>query len=653
MRRVLPILLAILGTFVVAAPAGADYYPGASLISADYDRLEQGDDATTFTALSADGKYAVLQTRARNFFADDDPDPDGQYRTGGIFRYELATKKLEKVADGNLFDEATNNLIRRGAANPAISADGRYVAFTTVEGLVPADTNDNVDVYVRDMTLPTSDPGAYDLVSAKDGGDVPATWGPPDFPTIGGKPGANISRGISISDDGQRVAFFTEVASDLPDEAAVDTPAGQLFVRDRSTNTTTLETVNRDTGGPAGGAVGAAISGDGSTVTWTGKDADVQTRFLRGEDPQDVFYYYLWRRIDDGPAAETRRITGLADPDDPRCPSDQQTIFDATSTGPCYGPLAEQEGLRSSIASQVPAISRDGYKLAYLTAGGPRPNANTAPVLDVWTTDMSPGVSRKDGTQQITQATSRSEELTSGSITGLAMTPDATHLAIVTARTTFAGGLLTPLNDFRAVPTTRELYAIDLEKMTIDRAAKSYSNADIDADVNPAVSIADGGKLIAFTSVAGNLFYGDANGTTDAFVVTRKPTDGTVDPPPPPPPPPPVTIEHKLSAKATSMPGGLVDLAVKVPTGGELNAKATGRVTRKGEVRSLAIAGGRSTDKGTIDLQLQLVKRYAKNLKKQGQIKATVHLDFVFSLGGDRIKDAVPVVFAQKAKRKR
>ena len=80
------------------------------------------------------------------------------------------TKALEKVADGDLFDEATNDFLRRGASNPSISADGRYVAFATAEPLVPADLNDNVDVYVRDMAVADRQPGAYDLVSARDGG---------------------------------------------------------------------------------------------------------------------------------------------------------------------------------------------------------------------------------------------------------------------------------------------------------------------------------------------------------------------------------------------------------------------------------------------------------------------------------------------------
>ena len=73
----------------------------------------------------------------------------------------------------------------------------------------------------------------------------------------------------------------------------------------------------------AGGALRrAGISADGTTVAWTGQNAGAQTRFLGGENAGPSFLYYLWRRVADGPSAPTRRITGLADPDDPACPPD-------------------------------------------------------------------------------------------------------------------------------------------------------------------------------------------------------------------------------------------------------------------------------------------------------------------------------------------
>ncbi|HEX5982975.1 MAG TPA: hypothetical protein VFY69_02095, partial [Solirubrobacterales bacterium] len=215
MRRLVA-LAVLLPALLAPASASAFYGYGAQIVSADFVRQEQGDDATVFAAISADGRYVAIQTRARNFFADDDPDPPGRYRAGGIFRFDLATKALEKVADGDLFDEETNAFVRRGASNPSISADGRYVAFATAEPLLAADLNDHVDVYVRDMDVPIGSAGAYDLVSARDGGDVPASYGSPSVPTPGSEPGSDVSRGVAISADGTKVAFRTEVASDLP-----------------------------------------------------------------------------------------------------------------------------------------------------------------------------------------------------------------------------------------------------------------------------------------------------------------------------------------------------------------------------------------------------------------------------------------------------
>ncbi len=230
----------------------ADGAQGALLVSADYERLEQGDDTTDYAAISADGRYVVLETQSRNFFADDDPDPPGAYRKGGIFRFDLQTRALAKVADGNLYDESSNDFMRIGASRPSISAGGRYVAFSTAEPLVPADVNENIDVYVRDMDFPIGTPGAFDLVSARDGGEEPADYGPPAFPLPGSEPGAAITRGTAISADGSRVAFLTEAPSDLPARPGVDTPAGQVFLRDRDAETTTLVTARRD---PESGAM--------------------------------------------------------------------------------------------------------------------------------------------------------------------------------------------------------------------------------------------------------------------------------------------------------------------------------------------------------------------------------------------------------------
>ena len=137
-------------------------------------------------------------------------------------------------------------LIFRGAESPSVSADGRYVAFDTAQQLVPQDTNENVDVYVRDMDVPLiadrKDSGAYTLVSAKSGGEEPAAYAPRDppwrapnrAPTCGRtrRSGRRALRGVPDHRTGVR----------FPDGTAVDTPSEQLFVRDLQAKTTTLVT---------------------------------------------------------------------------------------------------------------------------------------------------------------------------------------------------------------------------------------------------------------------------------------------------------------------------------------------------------------------------------------------------------------------------
>ncbi len=435
LRLLAAIAIALAVGLTPPATTVAFYGNGAQIVSADFELLEQGDDSTVFAAISADGRYVAIQTFARNFFDDTDPDPPGQYRAGGVFRFDLQTQALEKVADGNLIDEGSEAFLRRGASNPSISADGHFVAFATAEPLVSADANQNVDVYVRDMAIPIGAAGAFDLVSARDGGDVPAS-----YESASGS-GSDLSRGVAISADGRRVAFRTVVASDLPAAADPGVPAGQVFLRDRLADSTTLVTAKREAGAmtdqPAGGALGAALSADGTTVAWTGANAGAQTRILTGENADPNFLYYLWRRVADGPSAPTRRITGIADPDDPSCPADAATVFDQTSTGPCFGPLTDQEANRSGIGAQLPALSEDGRIVAFLTGAGPRPNASTGSGLDLYVTEMTPGLTRKESTIELTRDPPTFDQATSSPISSLAMAADGHYLALTTVRTNF------------------------------------------------------------------------------------------------------------------------------------------------------------------------------------------------------------------------
>lgn len=659
----------LVGLLVSAPSAHAIYGPaaggfGADIVSVDNVSDEQGNAPTTDAAISADGRYVVFQTRATNFFESDggvvgahgvesDAEPPGTLREGGIFRYDRVTGAIALVADGNeTHTEGPEKgaLIFRGAQNPSISADGRYVVFSTAQQLVSQDTNENVDVYVRDMNVPLTagrkGSGAYTLVSAKDGGEEPATYAPRSPPLPGANPGAEVWPNTSISADGRYVVFrTTELKSNLPDHAAVDTSPGQLFVRDLQAKTTILlsrepTNVKYSSGDPAGGVTGpATISADGTTVAWVATNASTQTRFLPGESPVSDQPYYLWRRWHE-PGAVTRRITGLADPDDPACPPGGEVIpTEPTATGPCYGPLSEQESSLSSIAGATPGLSADGYTVAFLAGAALRPNVTKSNGLDVFLTSMAPGVTRKAGTRELTLGVSSGNPGSTPSIDSLALSPDGSTIAFTSLRDSFVLPEPKPVGAFRPQPTASDLYVIDLTADTLERAVVGNEGGDLNESVSVNPTLTQHGSTVAFASLASNLIFGDANGASDAFTATLQAPAGTAAPPEGV-----NATQGGFSLTATASPelglhvkrgkdGGLV-LLVETPGPGTLTARARGTIATKSgkKIRKkqvpLAHASGAARSEGTTTLTLHLASKYAKDLKPGGKLKALVTVSF-------------------------
>ena len=172
----------------------------------------------------------------------------------GVWRRDLQTGAVEQVAGGD-------------AQVPSISEDGRYVSFTTNEGAsLPAITNGQLDehpareavnVYVRDMSVRADAAGAYTVASAPDGSSAPLTYQPPEG--LEQSLGSVAASRSAMSSDGRYVAFVTTAVSDLVEP---ETPADQVAVRDMSTNETKLVSVEYENG-PTSRPVTTAIGGSG------------------------------------------------------------------------------------------------------------------------------------------------------------------------------------------------------------------------------------------------------------------------------------------------------------------------------------------------------------------------------------------------------
>jgi Tol biopolymer transport system component len=711
-RRRLSIFIAlgVLCGLALAASAQAIYGPlagglGAEIVSVDRASDEQADAPTTDADISANGRYVVFETRATNFFENDgvpggDPEPPGICREGGIFRYDRDTGELALVADGT--EVAANaggecepsHVLVRGAENPSISADGQYVAFSSAQQLVPHvnEHNENVEVYRRDMNVPLSadraDSGAYTLVSAQNGSEAPPVYEAHNPPLAGGDPGAEVWPNTAISANGEYVLFrAAELASSLPEGSTATTPPDQLFVRDIATKTTTLITREKsgepEAGGPAGGAGGpASISADGSTVAWVGSKASSQTVFLPGEDLDETIPYYLWQRWQEA-GATTRRITGIADPEDPQCGPGEGIEQNPVRTGPCYGPLTYPEDSVTAITSP-PSLSADGYTVAFLTGSGLRPLTPKADALDMFLTSMRPGVTRKAGTRELTLAVNGAEGDGSAPITSLALSADGSHIVFVSQRNAFVLPEPDPLGSFSQSALRSELYVIDLSADTLERAVVGLEGAEPSGPTLANPTLSEDGSTLAFVSEASNLVFGDANKAADAFTATLQAPGGTAALP--------AGVNagsggFSLTAVASPELGvsvrrakdGGITLLVETPGPGKLVAEARGTIpksassakvsasahARKAPARAskakpkstpgakkktppavlLASASATAPSEGTTTLTLHLSSKYVKDLQRARKLDANITIDFTPPAPAEALSDEVSATF--------
>lgn len=655
-------LLALVCSLALTSTARAIYGPsaggfGAELVSVDNTSDEQANAPTTDADISEDGRYVVFQTKATNFFEDDGEtqqereaaEPPGTLREGGIFRYDRETGQLQIVASGNLVvseGKEAGKVLVRGAQNPSVSAEGRYVVFVTGEQLVPQDENDNLDVYVRDMNMPLTvepkDSGAFTLASAQNDSEAPPVYDDSSIatPIPGGDPGTQLWPNTSISANGRYVLFRTaEVPSSLPEGAIPTTEPNQLFVRDLLDKTTTLVTRTMASSSPAGGAEGpATISADGSTVAWVGAAAPAQSVFLSGEDLDESIPYYLWRRWQE-PRAPTRRVTGIADPEDPECPAGASIVLSPTAEGPCYGPLSYPESDLAAINDEAPGLSEDGYTVAFLAGSELRPDTTKPDALDLFLTSMKPSVTRKQGTSELTLAVKQAQGDSSGSITSVALSSDGSHIAFISQRNVFALPEPQLLGSVSATAQQAELYVVDLNTQTMERAVLGSEGVEPNGSTGDNPTLSADGSTLAFTSAASNLIFGDANGFPDAFTATLQAPGGTAVAPSNF-----NAVQNGFSLIGSASPelglsvkraaNGTLILLVETPGAGRLTAQADGAITIKRGKKTrkkkvvLAQASGVTHAEGTATLELHLASKYAGDLKKAGKLKALITIDF-------------------------
>ncbi|MDQ3991485.1 MAG: hypothetical protein M3245_04135 [Actinomycetota bacterium] len=280
---------AIAASAVVAAaalPAGAYPRPGrVERVSMAPDGAEPNGESF-MAAPTPDGRHVAFQSGASNLVPGDTND------RGDIFVLDRERRTIDRVSvasDGTQADA--------GSASPSISADGRYVAFSSfATNLVPGGTSlARPDIFVHDRET-----GTTERVSVSSAGVETdrASWEP------------------SISADGRFVAFESWATNLVPGDT---NDAYDIFVRDRVVGTTERVSVASDGTQGNSSSQYPDVTADGRYVAFQSRSRTLVLGDVNNAD--DIF-------VHDRVARTTERVSVGPDGAEPNQPSYNPSITD-------------------------------------------------------------------------------------------------------------------------------------------------------------------------------------------------------------------------------------------------------------------------------------------------------------------------------------
>jgi Tol biopolymer transport system component len=219
---------------------------------------------------------------------------DGRYIAFASYSYNFVDGDLPDTLDVFVHDQATatttiisrasdGNIGDGASSEPSISGDGNSIAFTSkAENLVVGDTNGQQDVFVW-----CRDEGSLTLVSVASDGTQ----------------GNSYSTDAVLNEDGSLVAF-TSGATNLasPDSNGY---INDIFLRDRGYGTTSILS-----SGLAGGGSRPAISDDGESVSFTSGTDDIYLAHVESGTRQLINNYMQFSALDE--QAEILVVSGYA-----------------------------------------------------------------------------------------------------------------------------------------------------------------------------------------------------------------------------------------------------------------------------------------------------------------------------------------------------
>lgn len=232
--KIIPTVRVVVMVGLVAAiHTGMLMAQATTRVSVDW-QGQQSDRESQHPAISADGRFVAFATYARLVPRDSNERLD-------VFIHDRQTGSCTRVSVDSQGGEANSD-----SWEPAISDDGRFVAFASrASNLVPGDSNDSEDIFVHDRQT-----GATTRVSVSSQGDE-----------------ANFGATLpAISADGRFVAFESRSSNLVPGDS---NGTSDIFVHDRQTGATTRVSVDSQDGQANGESRGpGSLSDDGRFVAF-------------------------------------------------------------------------------------------------------------------------------------------------------------------------------------------------------------------------------------------------------------------------------------------------------------------------------------------------------------------------------------------------
>ncbi len=285
----------------------------------------EGSEAHGFSnypAISADGRFVVFDSFASSLV------PEDTNENVDVFIHDRQ-KRTTQLVSVNLNGSQANG----GSVEPAISANGRFVAFmSSADNLAAGDTNEDFDIFVCDRQTGVT---KRESISSS------------------GKQASGYSAAPTISADGHIVAFMSSAVDLVPDD---NNDKYDVFVRDREAQTTKRISVNSDGTQGNNHASIPAISADGRFVAFLSLADNLVSGDTNGVS--DIFIHDL-----------------------------QTNTTDRVSVG--------MNGTQSSAGSFEPAISGDGRFVLFSSAAADLVPGDTNEKRDIFIHDRQTGLTER------------------------------------------------------------------------------------------------------------------------------------------------------------------------------------------------------------------------------------------------------------------